>query len=340
MRHDTLLAGLTVLTLTLAGSAAADTKTIISSRDTTIYSEAGDVSNGAGIYMFAGPQIRQISTRAALIRFDLAAAGVPANATITAARLTLTVSRSASGDEPVTVHRLLADWGEAGSDAGTPGGQGAEALPGDATWTHAFYSTVPWPVDGFIGFPPSATRLVGGVGSYTWPSTADTVADVQTWLRDPARNFGWIIIGNEEVSGSAKRFNTREHPTASTRPTLVVEYTLPGCPADYNRDTFLNLDDLGDFITDFYTAPAIPGGVQPSAPSYADQDLGFGAACPAAGNAPAPYASNAYRVSGFRVGFSPDGSNSCPFDPAQPFPNLDNLNDFITAYYAAFTGGC
>jgi hypothetical protein len=101
------------------------------------------------------------------------------------------------------------------------------------------------------------------------------------------------------------------------------------CPADYNGDGQKNLDDLGDFITDYYAVPAIPGGLQPNAPTYADAAIGFGTPCPDADNAPAPYAADAYRTSGFRVGFSPDGSNTCP--PGGP--NLDNLGDFITLYY-------
>ncbi len=109
-----------------------------------------------------------------------------------------------------------------------------------------------------------------------------------------------------------------------------------GCPADYNGDTFLNLDDLGDFITDFYTLPAIPGGAQVNAPTYSDANVGFGTACPNAADAPAPYAVNAYRQNGYRVGYSSDGSNACPLDPSQPFPNLDNLNDYITFYYSSF----
>jgi hypothetical protein len=113
------------------------------------------------------------------------------------------------------------------------------------------------------------------------------------------------------------------------------------CPADYNRDGFLNLDDLGDFITDYYTQPPIPGGVQPLAPQYPDQAVGYSTPCPSAPDAPAPYATDAYRVSGYRVGFSPDASNACPLSPEQNFPNLDNLGDFITAYYGSFgTPGC
>jgi glucose/arabinose dehydrogenase len=109
------------------------------------------------------------------------------------------------------------------------------------------------------------------------------------------------------------------------------------CPGDYNRDSFTNLDDLGDYITDYYTLPAIPGGQQPMAPTYAAIAPGFMAHCPDAPDAPAPYAPDAYRTTGYRVGFSPDGLNRCPLSPTQIFPNLDHLGDYITAYYG---GGC
>jgi hypothetical protein len=110
--------------------------------------------------------------------------------------------------------------------------------------------------------------------------------------------------------------------------------TGPACPIDYNRDTFVNLDDLGDFITDYYFQPAIPGGSQAFAPTYPSMVVGYGVPCPSAPDAPAPYAVDAYRAAGYRVGFSLDGSNSCPLAPDAPYPNLDNLGDYITAFYS------
>jgi hypothetical protein len=102
------------------------------------------------------------------------------------------------------------------------------------------------------------------------------------------------------------------------------------CPADYNNDSFLNLDDLGDFVTDYYIFPPIPGGLQASALTYPDRMVGYGTPCPNAPDAPAPFDPGAYRTNGYRVGFSPAGDNTCP----PTGPNLDNLGDFITAYYA------
>jgi hypothetical protein len=113
------------------------------------------------------------------------------------------------------------------------------------------------------------------------------------------------------------------------------------CVMDYNADGTLNLDDLSEYVTDFYSTPAIPGGVQAAAPTSPDAAIGYGTPCPLAADALPPYSAGAYRASGFRVGFSGDASNDCPADAGQSFPSLDNLSEFITAYYAAFTaGGC
>jgi hypothetical protein len=115
----------------------------------------------------------------------------------------------------------------------------------------------------------------------------------------------------------------------------VESRSQEACIVDYNYDGFVNLDDLQDFITDFYIEPPIPGGFQEFAPTYGDRYF-FRASCPDAGDAPAPYLSAAYRELGYRVGYDPAGWGSCPFSPEQVFPNLDNLSDFITAYYEFF----
>ena len=140
----------------------------------------------------------------------------------------------------------------------------------------------------------------------------------QLWWATAVSDDGQTIVGfGRNPSGQTEGFKA----------------FLPRCEIDYNRDRFVNLDDLGDFITDYYTLPAIPGGLQPAAPTRNEGFFGPGPGCPLAGNAPSPYAADAYRQSGYRTGFSADGSNTCPIAPTQPFPNLDNLNDFITAFY-------
>lgn len=111
---------------------------------------------------------------------------------------------------------------------------------------------------------------------------------------------------------------------------------LPECPVEYNRDGQLNLDDLAEFITDFYASPAIPGGFEANAPTYWWQWTGFGWPCPLAGDAPVPFVQGAYRERGFRAAYSADAGNQCPQQPEQFFPNLDHLADYITAYYQQY----
>jgi hypothetical protein len=153
-----------------------------------------------------------------------------------------------------------------------------------------------------------------------------------------------VVVGapNEDSNATGVNGDQANNSAGDSGAAYVFTVEPPAtlCPMDYNRDTALNLDDLSDFITDFYMDPPIPGGLQPAAPTYADITFASGP-CPNAPSAPAPYAADAYLTHGYRVSFSPDGSNTCPVSPSQFFPNLDHLADFITEYYAAFTaGGC
>jgi hypothetical protein len=205
---------------------AADQVVLESVRDNTLYeSVGGDASNGAGDFMFAG---QASGRRRALVRFDVTAA-LPAGATVTAATLALHCSRSPLGapNTAIGVHRLLADWGEGSSDAGDPGGDGAESTAGDATWVHRFYADSTWTAAGgdFVA-AASASATIGTVGDYAWTSPG-LAADVQVWLDAPAAQFGWILIGSEGGATNSRRFDTREHATAGFRPRLTIDYIPP-----------------------------------------------------------------------------------------------------------------
>jgi hypothetical protein len=55
------------------------------------------------------------------------------------------------------------------------------------------------------------------------------VADVQRWVADPGRNFGWIIISEVQGTlGSECKFGTREDPPNA--PSLTVQFTVPATP--------------------------------------------------------------------------------------------------------------
>lgn len=211
----------------MAPRAAGDITTLGSSKDNTLYEDAGGSrSNGAGTAMFAGRNSQATdSIRRAVISFDVAGA-LPAGATIDGVTLELSNSAANIGDQTLGIHRLLGDWGEGPSAAGGGGGSGGPAAPGDATWLHTFYDTDLWTTPGGdFDSVISAATIVGGPGTYTWASTAQLIADVQLFLDDPALNFGWIMLGNENEPGTAKKFATREESDPALQPVLTVDYT-------------------------------------------------------------------------------------------------------------------
>ncbi len=206
------------------------------SKDNTLYENAlGSLSNGAGQHVFAGRTEVLVGAliRRGLIAFDVAGE-IPAGSTIVSASLTLNMSRTnlAAGPRTVSLHRVLADWGEGTSDPFGGEGGGAASTPNDATWIHRFFNFTFWLSSGgdFLA-APSASSIVGGVGFYTWGPTPGLTADVQGWLNTPAGNFGWILIGDESTFPTAKRFDSKDNLTPALRPVLIVEFSVPGVPA-------------------------------------------------------------------------------------------------------------
>lgn len=208
--------------------------TLVPSKDNTLYEDiAGSLSNGAGPSFFVGRTLTN-SLRRGLMAFPIAG-NIPAGATITNVTLTLTVSRNHGGAQNISLHRVLADWGEGTSVAAGEGGTGAPATTGDATWLHRFFNSSLWSIPGGDFSPTvSAAVLVDQNGSYTVASTPRLVSDVQGWLNNPATNFGWIAV-SDTTPGLAKRFDTRENTTAANRPRLVVTFT-PSLAAGENYE--------------------------------------------------------------------------------------------------------
>jgi len=195
-------------------------------RDNTMYAESGNESNGSGTFFFAGTNGFG-DTRRALVRFDIAG-GVPAGSTITEVELTLYMSKTNSGPRQVRLHRVLADWGEGTSNAGSGEGGGASAATNDATWTRRFFPSVSWTaVGGDFEATPSATALIDQIGSYKWLGSG-LVADAQGWLDAPAGNYGWLLRNeNEADTATAKRFDSRQGQEPTFRPRLRVVYDPP-----------------------------------------------------------------------------------------------------------------
>jgi hypothetical protein len=171
-----------------------------------------------------------------LLKFDLGT--LPAGAVVTNVSLQLTVVKQRSGGGPkgtIGAHRMSRAWGE-GAKAGT---LGAVASNGEATWQAAAVGQGTWTVPGgsagtdFVA-ASSGTAILGGPANYTFASTADLVADVQAWAKDPAANFGWVLVSQQEnVRGNAKRVASRED--AARSPVLTVQFTLAPLPPPVAR---------------------------------------------------------------------------------------------------------
>ncbi|MBI4220313.1 MAG: DNRLRE domain-containing protein [Chloroflexi bacterium] len=200
--------------------------TVVSSKDNTLYqSGIGATSNGAGENVFIGAN-NNGEARRTVLKFDLS--GIAKGSHVTTVTLALDMTRSQSGAHTAKLHRLIADWGESTSNAAANEGGGAAAAPNDASWVHRFFNTEKWAKEGGDFAPsPSAVNAVAGLGQYVWGPTPEMIADVQSWVDDPSKNFGWILIGNEDSVQTSKRFSSRENPNQAGRPTLVIEFTAP-----------------------------------------------------------------------------------------------------------------
>ena len=213
----------------IAGSAKAAIINITPSKDNTLYEYVpadGDKSNALGFYFFAG-ETAMSELRRGVLAFDIAG-NIPSGSTIISVTLSLNMSRTPS-DDPRTVelHTLLADWGEGTSMASGEEGDGAPATPNDATWRHRFFDTIFWTNEGGdFSATVSASQSVGPIGQYTW-SSAQMVADVQSWLDNPASNFGWLVLGDESTILTSKRFGTRE---SATPPVLTIQFRVLPTP--------------------------------------------------------------------------------------------------------------
>lgn len=268
-----------LLVLGAAGWAAGDTIVLEPSADNTIFRDFNfpdrDYSNGAGDSVFCGRTfVHAEILQRGLLRFDLS--DIPCGSTITSVTLTLWVRQAASPARvtPVALHRVRAGWGEGASSS--PGGRGVEAEPGDATWTRRVFPGVPWSTPGgdFESVASAVTQVGGSATSAIWGPSGDIAADVAGWVRDPSTNFGWILVGDEQSPGTARRFASRES-ARELRPVLIVNFEPGACPAcdpDVNADGVADQGDV-DYLIDVIAGGPNPTNIDPdfNADGVADQ---------------------------------------------------------------------
>jgi hypothetical protein len=105
-------------------------------------------------------------------------------------------------DSTFFLHPVTTAWVEGTDDCGVRGGgQGVPATNGAVTW-----NTMP-------GFGVASGSTLVNDSAPVWNSTAAMISDVEGWLADPATNYGWVVIGDEDTKTTTRRFDSREgHP--------------------------------------------------------------------------------------------------------------------------------
>jgi len=224
-------------------------------KDNTLFeSVTGTLSNGSGPNLFTGFSggLGPEQKKRALIWFNIVG-NIPPGSTVTSVTLKLRLLKTVdSSSRIVELRRVLQDWGEGSSNSGPNGGGGAPATTGDATWLHTFFDTNDpnWVnPGGDFSATVSDSQSVGTLaGDFIWGSTAQMVADVQSWLDDPSNNFGWLLLNNEIIVQTARKFGSRENVTVANRPLLTVEYIRI---ADLDNSGFINLVDYALFANEW-----------------------------------------------------------------------------------------
>ena len=188
----------------------------------------------------------------ALLQFDLSE--IAQGTQITDASLVLNANRvnNSNAATNYSLFRLTNSWGEGTSNPAGNGGALAPAETDDVTWSNRFFGQdTPWNTPGGdFNSSPSATVNIDQEEFYTFSST-ELLADIQAWVDDPNMNFGWILISENENSGSAVRFGSRENPGAGIRPQLMVTFVTPNNSPVVNDQTFsISENSINNTIVD------------------------------------------------------------------------------------------
>ncbi|HBE91857.1 MAG TPA: hypothetical protein DDW55_04765, partial [Gammaproteobacteria bacterium] len=191
------------------------TTTINPSQDNTVAQELPDNSSGACDSIFSGNIDDQTvpGARRALIQFDIAGQ-IPPGSTINSVTLNMAVTRGGNHtDSTFVIHPITAPWVEGVDGCGERGGGQGVPSTGGVTWNN------------MPGFGASSGDTVINTTTPVWSSTAAMVADVQNWLDSPADSNGWIIIGDETIATTTRRFDSKEGAGGAE---LVVDFTPTG----------------------------------------------------------------------------------------------------------------
>jgi hypothetical protein len=193
---------------------------ITSSMDNTIFKNL-ELSNGIGEYIFAGTTDKGVVKRA-LVQFDLT--DMPTGLAVDSAFLILKTVKVKPESTILSVYRVLTEWGEGTSSAEEGDGKGAPATAGDATWTHAKFPTVPWLKGGGDYELITSAEDTVSLGADAVFGSEKLTLDVNYWLQNSTKNFGWIVVGDELNNATSTKFGSRDNNDNLQWPVLLLYF--------------------------------------------------------------------------------------------------------------------
>ena len=230
------------------GAAAADiTVTVSATKDAMIFGTSANAdtgnASGKGPALFAGADGSSNRKRSTIV-FDIASAGIPSNATIVSATMTMYLAQVAGsgggggGSYPnrvLKLHKVQQTWGEGSSGSPTSptvGGTGGgyTRVSGDSSWTYALYSGTSWTAGGNINATSSASSTFSTPfvlnQAYTW-SSAGLVTDVGSWVSGATTNNGWLVKSDLETSPTSfLGYWSRDGAAANSNPAIAPKLTI------------------------------------------------------------------------------------------------------------------
>jgi hypothetical protein len=135
--------------------------------------------------------------RRAFVKFDLSSCSIPTNAAVRTATLSIFLSAAPNQNRTWNIRRVTGSWTETG-----------------VTWSNQPATAV----------TNSATVATGTTSNVTLQ--ANVLTDVAAFVAGTQTNNGWRFSDSVENSSTERlgQFRSREHGTASQRPSLVVTY--------------------------------------------------------------------------------------------------------------------
>lgn len=196
--------------------------------DTSIEQAAPDAQHGGDAVLIAdGSPLSQV-----LISFaGVVGPGqyqVRANSQVLSAKLVILTGSvvNDSSTNFMRLHRMLRSW------------------TGQATWN-----------DQVNGISTDNTEAAAAAGFAVLPNALNTFAifdvttTVQGWANDATSAQGWLI---NPTGTDGWRFASSEAPAVGDRPRLEITFVPPRCPADFNGDGAVSVQDLFDFLAAWF----------------------------------------------------------------------------------------